>query len=253
MNGLGPAGVAEHLRAHLALAISAALITLSVLHVLLVARFDTATALALLSVANRTVILTSTLLSVAASASLGVITAVLPDAPRLARRIPTSSFAVTATIAFIVGVLIVAAMQAPRVGLVIPVIGLGIVVLLRPRKTDQGSSSNADATQIGHMLLATCSALLALSILMMPWVPQENIVVGGEKTSGFIYGSDQGRFLIMIDQNAIWVPAERVERRELCSKSNGSWLMAPLVKFTDYSDCSEQRRPPALAGAEPAR
>lgn len=115
--------------------------------------------------------------------------------------------------------------------------GIGRLVVWRRKKAKRQDaaepSQQEQASRRGgdHLLwiLATSVGLLLSQTLSSPWVPLEKVdITAGSSTVGYVIGEQAGRLLIVTrEKEAIWVKDTDVSGRELCATSSG-WLTSPI-------------------------
>jgi hypothetical protein len=234
-----------------ALALSATLIFLSLVHVLAVARFDLATAEVLLAVANRAHILLATTASLLVVVALGVLVNPITR-KRLMRGLTwgASSIEEIVTLSVIslglpIGFAVLSPVTAGVVILVVCVLGLHRRIARRAGRVTEGGRIMLKNPQAGlwvKFLQNALLVLLALSFLGTPWMPREQVTYGNEQVQiGYVIGEQGGQTLILAnDERATWVRTSDIEGRRICG-SRGGWWTTPFrqIAFGGYESCSE--------------
>lgn len=209
---------------------SAALVLLSVLRIYYFVSFDTAAALAVMSVANRTQILISTLLTILII--LGPLSLVFPPTRRwmLAGNYPNAPFKAqlrTALVWVPFAPLIVSAMSLPiLVGLFI---GSVIAWTVAWKKKRRGAHAGAGPSPSGSghtWIVVTFTAIVLANSLYTPWLPREAVIIEKreEPIIGYVIG-DQGDKMLVFERSegVHWVDNEIILNRDICANTAMWW------------------------------
>lgn len=233
-----PNGASGFLTEHLALVASAALVLLSVIRVYIFAALNPDVALTVLSVANRTQVLVSTLLNV-----IVTLTPFLVFFPPVRQWLfagqkqgaPYPVKMRTALVWSLILPFVIATFSAMLVA------GFGIAGTLawfsrwRLRKRIQKDPDAAqkpsrfagDRQWIAMLLLGS----LLFTTISKPWQPLEKLKLSSSDTPviGYIIGEQAGKTLIVDKQTKpIWTKSDDVTSRELCVKEQ-SWMSSSLT------------------------
>lgn len=223
-------------KTQLALLVSGALVALAVLRVFLFSRADLSTTLAILSAANRGLLLISTALSVAGYA---VVATILFPMGRRAwrswaaqgglvgpRRAPTYAYGVAFVLGTGVAVPVAASLSVNGI-IAIAVLGAcaAVVMLVRRRFPRLRETSSVVGDEAGVPLLRTSAliALLSLGLLALtaPWLPAEQLTTHGRLVTGWVIGAQTDRLLVVtVDRQPVWVPVEDITDRVFCGTVN---------------------------------
>lgn len=230
-------GAVGFFKEHFALAASASLVLLSVIRVYYFAGLSPDVALTVLSVANRTQVLVSTLLnglvilaplliflgplrkwllagnetgaSLSAKMRTGIVW--LPLAPIVA-----ASLSVSLLFGYTVG---------------------GLVAWLVVRRKRKKLASDPDAAGKKNnfvdkeWLLATIVGVAMMAMLSIPWQPLEKITLqsADKPVVGYVIGEQSGKTLIIEKlRQPLWTNSDDVKGRELCAKKD-SWMNMTLT------------------------
>lgn len=253
----------ELVRQHVALTISAALVALSVMHIVVVAAFEPQTILALLSVADRTQVLISTVAIAAVTGGAAFLVGVLAGGLHQLRRIVHLPFhqQFVAMLA-ILTLTFFAVLQLPYVILVVfPFLVVAVLIARgRQRRADAPTTEAIRSDPIWarrmNLVLALALATALVGVLYLPWVPRENVGLKNDTTLvAYVIGSQDSSTMLLIDHQVLWVPTDRIASREVCEYSgNTDWVSARFRVGVDYPDCANQfwlRRALPRAGGQP--
>jgi hypothetical protein len=249
---------AHLLREHPALAASAALIALALIHVVAVARFDLATAQALLSVSSRTHVLLAT----AASVLLIVIVAALINPIsrtwlfRGFKSDASRTDEIVAGIAMTFGGAAAFARTSPlMVGVLILLagfVGLHIRKARKEGRVDKHGRVMLKSRRTGAWLLYGQNLLLVFLLLLLfssPWMPREQVTLTNEEALvGYVMGEQAGQTLILTrDRNVVWKRTPEIQNRRVCGYTRSGWWSTPFRELLigGYEPCAEASNPAA--------
>lgn len=244
---------------HLAIVASAMLVLLSVLRVYYFVRFDTATALSVLSVANRTQILVSTVLNVLIF--VGPLLLIFDPT----RKWMTAGFTPGGPFgAYLrIGVVWMPLFPVMILAISLPVVLgalLGMVCnwMLKKRRTKKQKRNDNEHRDDEHeaflgtvrehwgklALVAFVGTLIVFS-LNRPWLPLESMTIANssERIVGYVIGEQAGKVLVYEPGEPVhWVDDADVTNRENCAPQESVWTApAYALIHKDGADCSHDR------------
>jgi hypothetical protein len=243
-----PTRAFEFVDRHLALLGALAVVVLASLRVYFVAGFHLPTALTVLSVVDRTQLLTSTVLAALTTAVPSLlaffwvevrrwVSAGLDDQAERWRRV-----AIGAVILPFFGILTI---TVP----VVLLLAVGAAVLLRlisqwrARRRARRSTASPEERQrrteariqrlisIREFIAVSFLGLLLFQVFTAPWLPKESVELqgNGERTVGYLVGA-QGEMTLLLEAphgQPVWIQTSAIEARDTC-KSQRHWLVESL-------------------------
>ena len=239
---------------HLALITSLAVIALAVIRVLFFSGMSVPVGLAVLNVADRASVLSSTLLLVA----VAFVPLVLAYAPARAWL-----WAGNASGATLWMMLRTAVLWIPMSLFIIGVAPIGVIAglflgavlgeLLRRwgrRSIAKGESSRKrvqGAVSSVGWVWATLTGILLAAILQQPWMPIERMELtdSDEEFVGYVVGQQEG-YILLLDRakTPLWIPSGVLESRQVCNAGSESWFfMTAFDLVKDASGLSLPRCP----------
>lgn len=244
---------------HLAVAITATLVAISLLKVLFVSAFDVNTAFLVLSLTDRVQLLMASAVSLF---SLAIVMAVMHRGLRkklfkgndadatFGQQVGTS----LAMVLIVPG--IVAAMATSTVAIMVALLVFEFVIFRRARKRGRVDEAgylvlSAQAqSNLRWVVGLALAGLIALS-LGQDWMPREQITTSsGDKQVGRVIGVQADMMALLVRREGIrWIEVRDVETRQLCDASGGWWnesLLEIVFDVHDYVGCS-------LATTEPGK
>lgn len=222
------------------------------------AGFQTPIALSILAVADRTQLLSATVIS-----ALTIVVPYLIIIPQFnkwlfSRNEQNANFwqqIGTACLWVLTSLFVVFSMTLPILGswllALILLFILRVVAHRKGRHTGErkGEKLVAQFTGAQAWTFASISGLLLLSILGQPWIAREAVTLAGNQTEvSRVVGAQGDMTLLIVEQGrqVLWVKTDEITKRELCAPEP-TWSGSPLVQFLapgDYgADCAAADKP----------
>ena len=231
-------GASGFLTEHLALVASAALVLLSVIRVYIFAAFNPDVALTVLSVANRTQVLASTLLNVIVTVTPFVVVFQPLRQWLFAGQRRNASYAAKLRTAIVWSSLLPLVVSTFSAAMLTGVGIAGIFALLskwrarrrKERDPDAAEKPNRFAWDLQWIAMLLLGSML-FTVLSKPWQPLEKVKLASSDTPviGYIIGEQAGKTLIVDKKTKpIWTKSDDVTSRELCVKEQ-SWMASSLA------------------------
>lgn len=232
-------------REHLALTISTGLVVVSVLHIAVVAKFDPQTVRTLLTVADRTQILLSTVTIVFVTTSAAAVVVFWRPAIRLYVKAVDQSFP-KQFLAVFAGSLLVYGLARLPVMFWIAITCSGLYVFFAKRRAKKAGTLrddgrievSAEAGSWSTLSIAIVLSTLVVVYLGEPWVAEENIkLTKNEAVTGFVMGSEGPFTVLMVDDEVRWVRTSSIVEREVCDNGDDDWLSKRIRFGVTYPKC----------------
>lgn len=238
---------------HFAVICALFVVVFASIKVFFAAGLQTPTALSILAVADRTQLLSATVIS-----ALSIVVPYLLFVPQFTRWLfngnglnasiwqqiltaclwsPTLVFAVTSMTLPVLG------------GFLITLVTIVVMRVTTRRKgrhigERKGEKITAQFTRGQAWAFASMSGILLINILGQPWIAREAVTLAGNQIEISRVVGAQGEMTLLIvepGRQVLWVHTDKIEKRELCAPEP-TWSSSPLLQFLypseNGADCS---------------
>jgi len=238
-----------------ALVISAVLVALTILRVLAVARFDSATALAILQAVDQVRLLMATAITTVSLAAAMILTSgtglrlAFDGWPKgdssLLRFFATAGGALIAILVVLGTVSVIALLVAAALWLAIGAIRLAVRAPTNAAIKRATKEQRARLQRANWPITSAILAGLFVTSLLSPWTPSETILTADAKLSpAYVLGKTQEQVLILVDEQVQFIDASAIKKRSICDVTSPWWTESALglLSRPSYPKCADSSR-----------